>query len=49
MLLVGQTGLMALEVANRGYGLETGSVALADEGRSLARKEQVRKTYLGEL
>ena len=39
---------MALEVANRGYVLETGHVALADEAKALARNEQVRKTYLSE-
>ena len=48
ILLVEQNALMALEVANRGYVLETGHVALADEAKALARNEQVRKTYLGE-
>jgi len=49
ILLVEQNALMALEVANRGYVLETGHVALADEAKALARNEDVRKTYLGEL
>src|SRR5207237_10083650 len=48
ILLVEQNVLMALDVANRGYVLETGHVALADEAKALARNEQVRKTYLGE-
>jgi hypothetical protein len=48
ILLVEQNALMALEVANRGYVLETGHVALADEAKALARNEQVRKTYLSE-
>jgi branched-chain amino acid transport system ATP-binding protein len=48
ILLVEQNALMALHVANRGYVLETGTVALADEAKALARNEQVRKTYLGE-
>jgi branched-chain amino acid transport system ATP-binding protein len=48
ILLVEQNALMALDVANRGYVLETGHVALADEAKALARNEQVRKTYLGE-
>ena len=48
ILLVEQNALMALEVANRGYVLETGHVALADEAKALAQNEQVRKTYLGE-
>ena len=48
ILLVEQNALMALEVANRGYVLETGHVALADEAKALARNPEVRKTYLGE-
>ena len=48
ILLVEQNALMALETANRGYVLETGHVALADEAKSLRDNEQVRKTYLGE-
>ena len=48
ILLVEQNALMALEVANRGYVLETGHVALADEAKALRSNEQVRKTYLGE-
>ena len=48
ILLVEQNALMALEVANRGYVLETGHVALADDAKKLAQNEQVRKTYLGE-
>jgi branched-chain amino acid transport system ATP-binding protein len=48
ILLVEQNALMALEVANRGYVLETGKVALADNAKALSTNEQVRKTYLGE-
>jgi len=48
ILLVEQNALMALEVASRGYVLETGTVKLADEAKALARNEDVRKTYLGE-
>jgi branched-chain amino acid transport system ATP-binding protein len=48
VLLVEQNALMALEVANRGYVLETGTIALADDAKSLRDNEQVRKTYLGE-
>src|SRR5438034_7957769 len=46
--LVEQNALMALEVAQRGYVLETGRVALADDAKRLRQNEQVRKTYLGE-
>jgi branched-chain amino acid transport system ATP-binding protein len=48
ILLVEQNALMALEIANRGYVLETGRVALANDAAALRRDEQVRKTYLGE-
>jgi len=48
ILLVEQNALMALDVAKRGYVLETGRVALADDAKSLRENEQVRKTYLGE-
>ncbi len=48
ILLVEQNALMALNVANRGYVLETGTIALADEAKALAQNPEVRKTYLGE-
>jgi len=48
ILLVEQNALMALDVAKRGYVLETGHVALADEAKALAQNPEVRKTYLGE-
>ncbi len=48
ILLVEQNALMALEVADRGYVLETGSVVLEGPAAELKMNEQVRKTYLGE-
>jgi branched-chain amino acid transport system ATP-binding protein len=48
ILLVEQNALMALDVASRGYVLETGRIALADSAKALRENEQVRKTYLGE-
>jgi branched-chain amino acid transport system ATP-binding protein len=48
ILLVEQNALMALDVAQRGYVMETGRIALTDDAKALARNEQVRKTYLGE-
>jgi branched-chain amino acid transport system ATP-binding protein len=48
ILLVEQNAMMALDIASRGYVLETGTVALADDAEALLRNEQVRKTYLGE-
>ncbi len=48
ILLVEQNALMALDVASRGYVLETGHVALEGPAKELRTNEQVRKTYLGE-
>jgi branched-chain amino acid transport system ATP-binding protein len=48
ILLVEQNAAMALDVAGRGYVLETGRVALADDAKALRANEQVRKAYLGE-
>ena len=47
ILLVEQNALMALDVAKRGYVLETGVVALADDAAALRSNERVRKAYLG--
>jgi branched-chain amino acid transport system ATP-binding protein len=47
ILLVEQNALMALDVARRGYVLETGQIALADDAKKLRENEDVRKTYLG--
>ena len=47
ILLVEQNALMALDVADSGYVLETGRIALADDANALKKNEQVRKTYLG--
>ncbi len=48
ILLVEQNALMALEVAQRGYVLQTGSVVLHDSADALMHNEMVRKVYLGE-
>ncbi len=48
VLLVEQNALMALDVARRGYVMETGRIALEGPAASLKTNEQVRKTYLGE-
>ncbi|MCL4079433.1 ABC transporter ATP-binding protein [Coriobacteriia bacterium Es71-Z0120] len=49
ILLVEQNAAMALSVADRGYVLETGRIALTGGGKELLTNEQVRKTYLGEV
>ncbi|HZG36555.1 MAG TPA: ABC transporter ATP-binding protein [Gaiellaceae bacterium] len=48
ILLVEQNALMALDAANRGYVLETGTIALSGPAKELRQNERVRKAYLGE-
>jgi len=47
VLLVEQNALMALEVAHRGYVLETGSIVLTDNAAALRENPTVRNAYLG--
>ena len=47
ILIVEQDVQAALEVAARGYVLETGHVALSGSADSLLRDERVRRAYLG--
>ena len=49
VLLVEQNALQALEVAHRGYVLQTGRVILADTAANLAANADVRRAYLGEI
>ena len=48
ILLVEQNALMALQVASRGYVLQTGRIVLHDSAENLIENEMVRKAYLGE-
>ncbi len=48
ILLVEQNALMALQVASRGYVLQTGRIVLHDTAANLGENEMVRKAYLGE-
>ena len=48
VLLVEQNALMALDVAHRGYVMETGRIALSGLAAELKTNDQVRATYLGE-
>ena len=48
ILLVEQNALLALQIAHRGYVIETGEIVLEDTGANLLKSEQVRKAYLGE-
>jgi len=47
VLLVEQNAHKALEVAHRGYVLETGVVVQTGPGRDLLASEEVQKAYLG--
>lgn len=47
VFLVEQNANKALQVADRGYVLETGKVVLADTGPNLLANDEVRKAYLG--
>jgi branched-chain amino acid transport system ATP-binding protein len=48
ILLVEQNARMALQVAGRGYVLQSGSIIFSDTAANLADNEMVRKAYLGE-
>ena len=48
ILLVEQNARKALQVADRGYVLQTGEVVLSDTAANLRQNEMVRKAYLGE-
>ena len=47
ILLVEQNARMALQVANRGYVLQSGEVVLSDSAEKLRANEMVQKAYLG--
>jgi branched-chain amino acid transport system ATP-binding protein len=47
ILVVEQDVNLALGIAQYGYLLETGTVALSDTAASLRSNEQVRRSYLG--
>ena len=47
ILLVEQNARKALQIANRAYVLETGSITLTGTGAELAKSDEVRKAYLG--
>jgi branched-chain amino acid transport system ATP-binding protein len=47
ILLVEQNANMALEIADRGYILQTGEIVLADKAEALRDNEDVKRAYLG--
>jgi branched-chain amino acid transport system ATP-binding protein len=48
VLLVEQNALVALNIANHAYVLETGHITLEGPAKELAHNDEVRKAYLGE-
>ncbi|HLF38341.1 MAG TPA: ABC transporter ATP-binding protein [Burkholderiales bacterium] len=48
LLLVEQNAKLALETCHRGYVMESGLIALADDASRLLANPQVRQAYLGE-
>ena len=48
ILLVEQNAQVALQLADRGYVIESGEIVLSDSSKALLGNEQVRKAYLGE-
>ncbi len=48
ILLVEQNAHLALEISNRGYVLETGSVVLEDTANNLLNDPRVKEAYLGD-
>jgi branched-chain amino acid transport system ATP-binding protein len=47
ILLIEQNARMALQVADRGYVIESGRILLTDSAANLRENEEVRNSYLG--
>ena len=47
VLVVEQNANMALSIADRGYVLQTGTIALADRAEALLGSDDLKKAYLG--
>jgi len=47
ILLVEQNASMALQIANRAYVMETGSIVLSGTGSELMESDDIKKAYLG--
>jgi branched-chain amino acid transport system ATP-binding protein len=48
ILLVEQNAYQALNIADRGYVIETGTITLEDSAMALLENEEVKQAYLGE-
>ncbi len=47
ILLIEQNASMALQIANRAYVMETGSIVLTGTGTELMQSDDIKKAYLG--
>lgn len=47
ILLIEQNASMALQIANRAYVMETGSIVLSGTGADLMQSDDIKKAYLG--
>jgi branched-chain amino acid transport system ATP-binding protein len=47
ILLVEQNASMALQIANRAYVMEIGSIVLSGKGSELMQSDDIKKAYLG--
>jgi branched-chain amino acid transport system ATP-binding protein len=47
IFLVEQNASMALEIAHRGYVLQTGEIVLADSAKALLESPEMQEAYLG--
>src|SRR5438477_568277 len=48
VLLVEQNARQALQIAHRGYVIETGRIVMSDDASRLLTSDAIRKAYLGE-
>lgn len=47
ILLIEQNASMALQIANRAYVMETGTITLSGTGAELMQSDEIKKAYLG--
>ena len=47
IFLVEQNALQALQIADKGYVMETGMIVMSDSAQDLLRSEALREAYLG--
>jgi branched-chain amino acid transport system ATP-binding protein len=48
ILLVEQNALLALQAAARAYVMESGSITISGDAKTLLRDPRIREAYLGE-